>query len=155
MAGAAEAQIDAAGRSPALFPWLNRYPPNVDWFQEFKPEPVFRLLDASVAQYDHRPCTRFLGRTLSYAEIGRLVNRTAAGLQALGVKKGSKVGLFLPNCPTFIVYYFAILKTGGTVVNYDPLYAQEELTVQVRDSETSLTGAGAPEQIGGAPQDFA
>ena len=67
-----------------------------------------------------------------------MVDRAAAGLQKLGVKKGTKVGLFMPNCPTFIVYYFATLKAGGTVVNYNPLYTLEELTFQVKDSETEL-----------------
>ena len=67
-----------------------------------------------------------------------MVDRAAAGLQKLGVKKGTKVGLFLPNCPTYIVYYFATLKAGGTVVNYNPLYTLEELAFQVKDSETEL-----------------
>ena len=67
-----------------------------------------------------------------------MVDRAAAGLQKLGVKKGTKVGLFMPNCPTFIIYYFATLKAGGTVVNYNPLYTLEELTFQVKDSETEL-----------------
>ena len=124
------------GRRP--YPWLNRYPKHVDWHQEFARAPAYHLLDASVARYGNRPCTSFLGKTLTYGEIGQLVQRTAAGLQALGVKKGTKVGLFMPNCPTFIVYYFAILKAGGTVVNYNPLYSLEELTFQVRDSETDL-----------------
>ena len=53
-----------------------------------------------------------------------MVDRAAAGLQRLGVKKGTKVGLFLPNSPTFIVYFFAMLKAGGTVVNYNPLYTR-------------------------------
>src|SRR5262249_38142299 len=56
----------------------------------------------------------------------------------LGVKKGTKVGLFLPNSPTFIIYYYAILKAGGTVVNFNPLYTIEELSFQVRDSSTEL-----------------
>ena len=67
-----------------------------------------------------------------------VVDRTAAGLQKLGVKRGTKVGLFMPNCPTFIIYYFATLKAGGTVVNYNPLYTLDELTFQVKDSETEL-----------------
>jgi long-chain acyl-CoA synthetase len=71
-------------------------------------------------------------------EIGRLVDEAAAGLQRMGVKKGSKVGLFLPNTPTFIVYFFAVLKAGGTVVNYNPLYTVSELTGQVKDSDTEL-----------------
>jgi long-chain acyl-CoA synthetase len=96
------------------------------------------LLDTAVAAYGSRICTNFLGRALTYAEIGRLVDRTAAGLQKLGVRRGTKVGLLLPNCPTFIIYYFATLKAGGTIVNYNPLYTIEELTFQVKDSETEL-----------------
>jgi long-chain acyl-CoA synthetase len=56
----------------------------------------------------------------------------------LGVRKGSKIGLFLPNSPTYLIYYYGILKAGGTVVNYNPLYTLEELTFQLRDSETEL-----------------
>jgi long-chain acyl-CoA synthetase len=96
------------------------------------------MLDASVARYRGRTCTNFLGKTLTYREIGALVGRTAAGLQALGVRRGTKVGLLMPNCPAFIVYYFAILKAGGTVVNYNPLYSLDELAFQVRDSDTEL-----------------
>ena len=65
-----------------------------------------------MARHGERPCTSFYGRRLTYREIGELVDRTAAALQTLGVVKGTKVGLFMPNCPTFIVYYFAILKAG-------------------------------------------
>jgi long-chain acyl-CoA synthetase len=132
------AVTDAAMRPTPAYPWLARYPADVDWHQRFEPAPAFKLLDDAVARYGSRACTQFLGRTLTYREIGALVERTAAGLQALGVRKGSKVGLLMPNCPTFIVYYFAILKAGGTVVNYNPLYSHEELTLQVSDSNTSL-----------------
>jgi long-chain acyl-CoA synthetase len=118
--------------------WLKSYPRDVDWHMPLAPAPLFRLIDEAVAKSPSRPCTNFLGKTLTYAEIGRLVDKAAAGLQALGVKKGTKVGLFLPNSPTFIIYYFAILKAGGVVVNYNPLYTLEELTFQVADSETEL-----------------
>jgi long-chain acyl-CoA synthetase len=140
MTDAVEARRGASGRQPGelRYPWLGRYPEKVDWHQPFKPAPVWSLLDASVARHGNRPCTNFLGKVLTYREVGELVSRTAAGLQALGVKKGTKVGLFLPNCPAFVVYYFATLKAGGTVVNYNPLYSLEELTFQVRDSDTEL-----------------
>ena len=138
MTEAAEARTDAARQKAAPHPWLNRYPKAVDWHQQFKPQPVYALLDASVAQYRDRPCTSFYGKRFTYREVGELVDRTAAGLQTLGVTKGTKVGLLMPNCPTFMIYYFAILKAGGTVVNYNPLYALDELTYQVRDSDTEL-----------------
>jgi long-chain acyl-CoA synthetase len=119
-------------------PWLLNYPPGINWHQTFMPQPLYSLLDQAVEKHGSKPCTHFLGKVSSYVEIGRQVDRAAAGLQKLGVKKGTKVGLFLPNTPTFIVYYFAILKAGGTVVNYNPLYAHEELAFQVKDSETEL-----------------
>jgi len=120
------------------YTWLKRYPHGVDWHQTFTPAPVYELLDRTARNHPRRVCTNFLGKSLSYRDIARLVDRTAAGLQQLGVGKGTKVGLFLPNSPTFIVYYFATLKAGGTVVNYNPLYTIEELTFQIKDSDTDL-----------------
>lgn len=118
--------------------WLKCYPANVDWHATFEPAPLYRLIDDAARRGPDLPCTNFLGRTTTYGEIARMVDDTAAGLHQLGVTKGTKVGLFLPNSPTFIIYYFAILKVGGIVVNYNPLYTPEELTYQVRDSETEL-----------------
>jgi long-chain acyl-CoA synthetase len=127
----------AEGKTPSQ-PWLKRYPEGVDWNAAFKPMPVHELLDSAVQTYGARPCTNFLGKTLTYREIGEGVTRAAAGLQALGIGKGSKVGLFLPNSPTYLIYYYGILKAGGTVVNYNPLYTLEELTFQLKDSDTEL-----------------
>lgn len=78
----------------------------------------------------------FMGKTYSWGELSQLVNKFASGLQAHGFGKGSKIGLFLPNCPTFVISYFAVLKIGATVVNYNPLYAERELAHQIEDSET-------------------
>jgi len=129
----------AAGSQEATpYQWLRKYPKDVDWFQQFRPAPMGQLLDTAVAAHGSRMCTNFLGKGLTYAEIGQFVDRTAAGLQKLGVKRGTKVGLFMPNCPTFIIYYFATLKAGGTIVNYNPLYTPDELAFQVKDSETEL-----------------
>ena len=124
--------------SPAQHPWVASYPPGVSWDQHFTPRPLYTLLDEAVAAHAHRPCTNFLGKVTTYGEIGDLVDRAAAGLQKLGFGRGSRIGLFLPNSPTYLVYYYAILKIGGIVVNYNPLYAVEELIKQVKDSETEL-----------------
>ena len=120
------------------YPWLDHYPANVDWGRTYVPAPVTRLLDDAVAAYPENTCTNFFGQTLTYRELAHRVEKTAQGLAALGVEKGTKVGLFLPNCPTFIVYYYAALRLGAVVVNYNPLYSIEELTHQVVDSETEL-----------------
>ncbi len=118
--------------------WLAHYPADIDWFRNYDAHPVFTLLDDAVARKPDQICTNFLGKTTSYNEISQLVQHAACGLAQAGVGRGSKVGLFLPNCPTFIVYYFAILKLGATVVNYNPLYSHEELVFQVDNSETDL-----------------
>ncbi len=124
----------------ARYPWLRSYPADVprDLDPQTEPLPLFKLIEEAAAASPTRPCTTFLGRTLTYAEIRELVDRTAAGLQHIGVIKGTKVGLFLPNTPTFLIYYYAILKAGGIVVNFNPLYSIDELAFQVRDSETEL-----------------
>jgi long-chain acyl-CoA synthetase len=119
-------------------PWLAAYPEGIDWHARFEPFLVSGLLDEVIPEHGHRPCTYFLGRRLTYAEIGALSDRAAKGLQELGVKEGVKVGLLLPNSPTFVIFYHGILKAGGTVVNFNPLYSVEELAFQAKDSGTRI-----------------
>ncbi len=128
----------SADGSRSDYPWLAHYPPDLDWHRPYEARPLFDLLDQSITARPDRTCTDFLGKKLSYADIGDRVRHAAAGLAQLGIGKGNKVGLFLPNCPTFIVFYFATLKLGATVVNYNPLYTLEELTFQVENSETDI-----------------
>lgn len=104
----------------------------------FTTGPVFDLLDRSVRSHAARPALSFLGRRWTYAEVGRMVDAAAAGLQRLGVRKGVRVGLCLPNTPYSVVFYFAILKAGGIVVNYSPLYVERELKHQIKDSGTTI-----------------
>lgn len=119
-------------------PWLAHYPEGVRWDADFAAKPLHGLLDEAAAAYPERPHMDFMGRVISYAESADLVARAAKGFQRLGVKKGTKVGLFLPNCPQFVICYYAIVKAGGTVVNYSPLYSVPELLAQVEDSETDI-----------------
>lgn len=120
------------------YPWIGNYGCDLDWGMEIPVKPVFSLLDATVEATPDRIGLDFLGKEYSWGEIGKLTNKFAKGLQEMGVGKGTKVGLFLPNCPTFIIAYYAILKIGGTVVNFNPLYAEKELAHQIEDSETEI-----------------
>jgi long-chain acyl-CoA synthetase len=120
------------------YPWLGSYPPELDWGAEIGIKPMHMLLDDAVARFGDRPCIDFLGRRYDFARVGRLVNRAAKGLRALGVGPGIKVGLHLPNSPYSVICYYAVLKAGGIVVNYNPLYATPELEYQISDSETDL-----------------
>ena len=120
------------------FPWLNSYPPGVDWGAPIAVKPVHSLMDDAVARFAERPCIDFLGKRYTYAEIGRLVNQAAKGLRSIGVRPGVKVGLCLPNTPYFVICYFAALKAGGTLVNFNPLYSERELKNQIEDSECDV-----------------
>jgi long-chain acyl-CoA synthetase len=122
----------------ASMPWVANYPAGISWELNLTPVALTDVLDKAARGFPSNPATYFKGRVLTYAQLAAEVDRIAAGLQSEGVKRGTKVGLFLPNTPTFIVYYYAILKAGGTVVNFNPLYTIEELTFQVRDSETEI-----------------
>ncbi|GGD75849.1 long-chain-fatty-acid--CoA ligase [Croceicoccus mobilis] len=94
------------------------------------------LLDRAVERWPERTAIDFLGRTWTYSQIGDLVTRAARGLQDAGLKPGDRFGLCLPNCPYFVVLYFAALKAGAVIVNFNPLYTESELTHQIRDSGT-------------------
>jgi long-chain acyl-CoA synthetase len=100
--------------------------------------PVHALLDDTAARFGMHPCIDFMGRAYDYADIADQVTRAAAGLQNLGVGPGVKIGLCLPNTPFAVICYYAILKAGGVVVNYNPLYAPRELAVQIEDSATEM-----------------
>ena len=125
-------------RGPSKHPWSSAYPAEIEWGQELPATPLPVLFDEAQALFATRPCVDFLGKKFTYFEIARLVDRAAKGLQSLGVGKGTKVGLCLPNTPYFIVCYYAILKTGAAVVNYNPLYVEQELEHQVQDSHTEI-----------------
>jgi len=101
-------------------------------------EPLYTLLDDAAARFSDRPCVNFLGKSYDYAEISDLVNRAAQGFQQIGVVKGTRVGLCLPNSPYFVICYYAILKAGGTVVNFNPLYVSREIEHQIEDSGTEI-----------------
>jgi len=127
-----------AAPSGRPFPWEASYPPGVAWDLDLPERPLFALLDDAVARFPRRPCVECLGRIYTYREVGRLVDRAAAGLQRLGVGRGVKVGLLLPNTPYYLILYYAVLKAGGTVVNHNPLYAAAEIRHQIVDSDVQV-----------------
>lgn len=122
----------------ASYLWDKKYPATIDWGAKLPGRPLYDLMDDAVARYDGKPFLDFLDRKFTYAEVGKMVEHAAAGFQKLGVGPGVKVGLFLPNCPQFIVCYYGVLKAGGTVVNFSPLYSEPELLHQIEDSKTEI-----------------
>ncbi|MDD2705987.1 MAG: AMP-binding protein, partial [Acidocella sp.] len=100
--------------------------------------PVPALLDAASAKFPQAIAMDFLGKRTSYAEFARLADAAAAGFQRLGVKKGSRVALCLPNTPYAVICYYAILKAGGIVVNLSPLYVEREFRHFIQDSGATI-----------------
>jgi len=115
-------------------PWAHMYPPNLDWDMDALDKPVYDLLDNAALHAPGGVCVDFLERLYTHGDMLDLANRTARGLQQLGIEKGQRVGLCLPNSPYYIAAYFGILKAGATVVNFNPLYTEDELRAQIVDS---------------------
>jgi long-chain acyl-CoA synthetase len=100
--------------------------------------PVYQLLDRSAQDFPDNKAFDFLGKSFSWKELHSASNAFAKGLQLAEVKQGTKIGLFLPNCPQFLIAYYGALKAGMTVVNYNPLYSERDLAFQIEDSETDI-----------------
>ncbi len=114
--------------------WFAQYDKEVPRTIEYPSIPLFQLLEDSAKKYPDAPCTIFKGAKISYKEMDALTDRIAAGLSRLGVKKGDRVGIFMPNTPQFVMAYFGILKIGAVVVATNPLYSQREIEHQVNDA---------------------
>jgi long-chain acyl-CoA synthetase len=120
------------------YPWLSAYPDKPKWDMPIMPMLMTDVFDATVRKKPNARAFDFMGKTYTWAELSKGVDHFAAGLQELGAKKGMQVGLFLPNCPIFIMAYYGVLKTGATVVNFNPLYSPRELAHQIENSETDI-----------------
>jgi len=115
-------------------PWLKCYDPGVPHTIEYPEIPLFQILTEAAQKYPQSTCTIFKGARITYREMDALTDRLAAGLAAEGVKKGDRVGIFMPNTPQFVIAYFAILKLGAVVVAINPLYSHREIEHQVNDA---------------------
>jgi long-chain acyl-CoA synthetase len=139
---------EIAGKDRARHPWEAHYPPNVDWGMAIETGPVPGLLDRAVAAWPDKPAIEYRDRQINYAELGRLVDRMAAGLLREGMGAGRTLALFLPNTPWHTVCFFAALKAGARLVHLSPLDAPRELAHKMMDSgadvviTTDLGGLG-------------
>ncbi|MBN2044393.1 MAG: long-chain fatty acid--CoA ligase [Anaerolineales bacterium] len=115
-------------------PWIQHYDKGVPATIDYPRIASFELLEQSAKKYPDKICTIFKGGTITYREMDEITDRLAAGLFKLGIRKGDRVGLFIPNTPQFVIAYYAILKIGGVVVATNPLYTQREIEYQVNDA---------------------
>ena len=118
--------------------WRTRYAHPCAWDMPFPPLAMTDLFAAAVAAHGDAPLADFFGRTYSYKAMMDEARWFASGLQKMGVVKGDRVGLYLPNVPVYIPAYFGAMMAGATVVNFSPLYTAQELEAQVADSGTRI-----------------
>jgi len=116
-------------------PWLKFYPEWVPHHIDYPEVPLDHLLRESARKHPDAVAIIFEGRKIRYRELDEAVDRLTTALQDLGVKKGDKVAIFLPNCPQFVIAYYAILRAGGVVTAVNPLYTERELEYQLNNAE--------------------
>jgi long-chain acyl-CoA synthetase len=115
-------------------PWLRFYPTGVPPHVHVPDVPLTQLLDDSAARFPRRTALAFFGHCTSYRQVVRQVDRFAGALRRLGVHKGDRVALILPNCPQQIIAFYGTLRRGAVVVMHNPLYTAAELHQQLADS---------------------
>ncbi len=127
---------------PTVAPWLAHYDPGVP--ATLAPYPDRTLVDYIAEHARSRPnspALLFKGATVTYGELDRLSDACASAFAALGIRKGDRVGLLLPNCPQFFIAQFGAWKLGAIAAPLNPVYTEHELEGPLRDHgiETVVT----------------
>jgi long-chain acyl-CoA synthetase len=119
-------------------PWHRHYDPGVPATLDYPDLVLPDLLARSAARYPDKAALLYFGRSLTFGELDRVSDRLAAGLQEMGVAKGDRVSVFLPNCPQTVIAYQAIWKAGAVAVPANPLYTASEVAHQIADAGSKV-----------------
>jgi long-chain acyl-CoA synthetase len=114
--------------------WQNNYDYNVPRSVNYPKFPIQNFVHLAAAQMPHKAAVDFYGSELTNVEVRNQILRMANALINLGIQKGDRVGIALPNCPQYIIAYYAILSAGGIVVNMNPLYTHDELKFMMENT---------------------
>jgi long-chain acyl-CoA synthetase len=115
-------------------PWLKFYEEGVPHHIKYPRAPLYQLLDDTARDFPNLDAVIFQGKRIKYGELAGWSRDLASALYQIGIRKGQRVAIMLPNCPQYIVAYYAILKIGGVVVNVNPMYVERELEYQLDDA---------------------
>jgi long-chain acyl-CoA synthetase len=142
-AGTAADELDGSGAAPAAAsdlarPWLAHYSPGVPPTIALPEHPLTWLLDEAVRTRGANVALEYYGTKLSYVQLAALVDRFARALLRLGLLRGARVALCLPNVPQYPIAFYGILKAGGVAVPTNPLYTGPELEHQLNDSGATM-----------------
>ncbi|HZK83357.1 MAG TPA: long-chain fatty acid--CoA ligase [Desulfosporosinus sp.] len=108
----------------------------ISWYSnlDYPDKTLGQLLDETVAKMPETVALIFEDQMVTYREFGNKVNRLATALAGMGVVKGERVGLMGPNCPQWVISFYALLKLGAIVVQTNPMYVEREIAYQMNDS---------------------
>src|SRR6266568_4847146 len=126
-----------AGQKAAVYsarPWVRHYEQGVSAELAIPDQPLTWLLDQAVHNHSDQTAIIYYGTRLNYAQLSSLANRFAAALQRLGVQKGDRVAIALPNIPQYPIAFYGALRAGAVIVPTNPLYTEREMQHQLADS---------------------
>lgn len=115
-------------------PWLMQYPAEIPHTLSYEPIPVQEYLTRAYQNYPEKIAIHFLGKDVTYRELYESSLKFANYLRSIGIQKGDRVAIMLPNCPQNVIGYYGILYAGGIVVQTNPLYTEREIAYQMKDS---------------------
>jgi len=119
-------------------PWMVYWPADVPTHFDYPVIPLYERLRESARKYPNHVALWYEGVEVRYGELDRLTDRFASGLQRLGIEKGDRVALYLPNSPQFVVALYGILKAGAIATPCNPAYKEGELKHLLKDSGAKL-----------------
>ena len=118
--------------------WHKSYAPGVPFEIEFEKITMPEVLSRNAKQFPDQTALLYMGKKISFLELDSLVNRFARALLNLGVKKGDKVAMLLPNIPQIVIANYAAFRIGAVAVMNNPLYTERELEYQLNDSDSKV-----------------
>ncbi|MFJ8245731.1 AMP-binding protein [Peribacillus asahii] len=119
-------------------PWQRMYPEGIPTTLIYDDKPVQTYLKESAVKHPYKASIHFMGRELTFKEVYESSLKFAAYLKELGLEKGDRVAILLPNCPQSVISYFGILMAEGVVVQTNPTYTERELEYQMKDAEAKI-----------------
>ncbi|AMQ21386.1 long-chain-fatty-acid--CoA ligase [Geobacillus sp. JS12] len=119
-------------------PWLAHYPPSIPATLDYPKKTLSDYLRETAEQFGDHEAIDFLGKTMTFRELYEQALTFAHYLRTIGLKKGDRVAVMLPNCPQAVISYYGTLLAGGIVVQTNPLYTEYELEYQLNDSGASV-----------------
>lgn len=126
--------LNTGGENMENKPWLKHYPPQIPHTLTYEETSLQQLLKNTAEKYPNKIAIHFNGKELSYKELYDSALKFAGYLQKIGIQKGDRVAIMLPNTPQSVISFYGVMMAGGIVVQTNPMYTERELAFQMKDS---------------------